>query len=77
MNTLIIRHIAKSKPSQFEVLRGGDMKGTGPVVVPSPIGFTVKGRPDSGLMQELRWYLEDFLEEPDEGNLQVRFCEGH
>jgi len=54
MYTLIIRHIAKSKPAQFEVLRGGDMKGTGSVVVPSPIGFPVKGRPDSGLMQELR-----------------------
>ena len=66
MNTLIIRHIAKSKPVQFEVLRADDAEGVGPVFVPSPIYFPVESRPDSDLMRELRWYLEDFLEYPYE-----------
>jgi len=66
MNTLIIRHIEESEPTKFEVLRADDVKGTGPTEVPSPIVFPVKGRPDSNLMKELRWYLEEFLDYPYE-----------
>jgi len=35
-----------------------------PVEVAPPFGFPVEGRPNSHLMRELRWYLEDFLDYP-------------
>jgi len=69
METLIIRHVAGSEPAAFEVLRGIDGKGTKPIVVPSPIGFGVKGQGDSDLVRELRWYLEEFLDYPFEPRL--------
>ncbi len=66
MNTLIISHIPESDPPQFQVDRIAreDHKSSEPARVVSPFGFPVEGRPDSDLMQELRWYLEDFLEYP-------------
>ncbi len=64
INTLIIRHIDGSDPAQFQVVRLSDGKSTGPVSVPSPIGFPVEGRANSHLMRELRWYLELFLDYP-------------
>lgn len=65
MQTLIIQHIEKSDPPSFNVIRGSDNKKLGgPYDVPSPIGYPVKDRPNSDLMHELRWYLEDFLEYP-------------
>ena len=63
MNTLIVRHVAKSEPAAFQVARL-DGKSTDPVAVPSPVGFPVEGRPQSDLVRELRWYLEDFLDYP-------------
>ena len=64
MQTLIIRHIGESDPSQLRVVRRSDGKSTDGVEVPSPVGFAVEGLPESDLMGELRWYLEDFLTYP-------------
>jgi tetratricopeptide (TPR) repeat protein len=62
--TLVIRHIAKSDPTAFEVMRLADGKASPPAKVVSPVGFPVEGRPNSDLLQELQWYLEDFLDYP-------------
>ena len=63
--TLVIRHLEDTDPPRFEVERlSADPKRTKPTTVPSPAGFPVEGRPDSDLLQELRWYLEDFLTYP-------------
>ena len=63
--TLVIRHFQDTDPPQFEVERlSDDPKRTKPTTVPSPVGFPVAGRPKSDLLQELRWYLEDFLVYP-------------
>ena len=64
--TLIIQHIRDTQPPTFHLLGSGSFRESGPVVVPSPSGFPVKGRPHSDMMRELRWYLEDFLEYPYE-----------
>ncbi|NQT16378.1 MAG: CHAT domain-containing protein [Planctomycetes bacterium] len=64
MKTLIIRHVDRSDPAQFQVVRLADGKSIGPVCVPSPVGFPVEGRPQSDLIRELRWYLESFLGYP-------------
>jgi hypothetical protein len=64
MKTLIVRHVDQSDPAQFQVVRLSDGKTVGPVVVPSPVGFPVVGRPNSDLMRELGWYLEGFLDYP-------------
>jgi hypothetical protein len=66
MNTLIIRHVAKSEPAQFQVVRQRDGKSTDPTRVASPFGFPVEGRPESDLIRELNWYLETFLDYPFE-----------
>ena len=60
---LVIRHCPGPDPPQFQVSRP-DQKSTDPVVVPSPLEFPVEGRPQSNLMAELRWYLEEFLDYP-------------
>jgi hypothetical protein len=60
-STLIIRHIPESHPAAFQVTRLSDGKTTEPASPPSPVGFPVEGRPSSGLMCELQWYLETFL----------------
>ena len=60
------RHVAKSEPAQFQVVRQSDGKSTYPTSVASPFGFPVEGRPDSNLIRELNWYLETFLEYPFE-----------
>ena len=64
MATLTIRHVADTDPAQFQVVRLPDGKAADPAEVPSPVDFPVEGRPDSGLLRELRWYLEDFLDYP-------------
>jgi hypothetical protein len=66
MNTLIIRHVAKSEPAEFQVVRQRDGKSTDPTSVASPFGFPVEGRPESDLICELNWYLETFLDYPFE-----------
>jgi tetratricopeptide (TPR) repeat protein len=64
MSTLVIQHVGGSQPAEFQVVRLADGRSIGPVGVPSPVGFPVEGRPQSGLMRELRWYLEEFLDYP-------------
>ncbi|MBC8204838.1 MAG: hypothetical protein H8E87_04930 [FCB group bacterium] len=59
-NTLIIKHIKKTDPPEFFVWRQSDGKATEQVIVQSPFGFPVEDRPNSELMTELQWYLEEF-----------------
>jgi hypothetical protein len=63
MHTLTIRHVPGTSPPGFQLLRLPDGRATPPREVPDAAGFAVEGRPD-GLLAELRWYLEDFLEYP-------------
>ena len=62
--TLIVRHLPGREPAAFQLTRLSDNKSAQPVELPSPFGFPVEGRPDSDLMRELRWYLEEFLDYP-------------
>ena len=61
---LRIQHVSVDGDPQFQVFRVSEPKLTTPKPITSPYGFPVERRPDSDLMQELRWYLEDFLEYP-------------
>ncbi|WP_437561582.1 tetratricopeptide repeat protein [Sorangium sp. So ce542] len=63
MATLWIRHITASNPPRFEVARPAG-RAAQPVAVVPPAGFPVEGRPESDLLEELQWYLEDFLDYP-------------
>ena len=71
MKTLIVRHVDQSDPAQFQVVRLTDGKTIGPVVVSSPVGFPVAGRPNSDLMRELPW---EALRDPEAGVL-ARTCQ--
>jgi CHAT domain-containing protein len=66
MVTLILRHTGEGDGGRplVQVTRLRDGKSTDAVPVPSPSGFPVQGRPNSELLQELRWYLEQFLSYP-------------
>jgi len=64
LNTLILRHVKGSEPTSFLVVRQSDGAASEPCAVPSPVGYPVEGRPNSDLLQDLRWYLEQFLELP-------------
>lgn len=62
--TLVIQH-QPARADTFMVSRvTPDYKASDPVRVSSPYSAKVEGRPDSNLMEELRWYLEDFLSYP-------------
>lgn len=41
-----------------------DMKRTAAVPLPEPTAFPVEGYPVKNLLPELRWYLEDYLQDP-------------
>ncbi|WP_263819465.1 tetratricopeptide repeat protein [Salinibacter sp.] len=60
---LTIQHVPESEPPQFRLRREQDGKTTDPVEIPSPYHREV-GEGDRSLMDELRWYLENFLEYP-------------
>ncbi len=64
---LQIRHIGyqDDKP-QFIVVRLSDGKSTLPIALIPPEQTIVEGRPNSNLQQDLRWYLEKFLDYPFE-----------
>src|SRR5271157_4735143 len=64
MNTLFIRHVESGDPPKFQAICPQDARSTETVAIPSPVGFPVEGRPNSDLMRELRWYLEEFLHYP-------------
>ena len=62
---LQIKHIGyQDEQPQFLVLRGNDLKSSDPVPLIGPDQTVVPGRPTSNLQQDLRWYLENFLELP-------------
>ena len=63
MPTVVIRHIPKSDPPQFQVVCASTNRASQPYTVPTPFGYPVQYRPD-GLMAELQWYLEKFLNYP-------------
>jgi tetratricopeptide (TPR) repeat protein len=59
---LQILHCPEQGPHSFRLWRG---EGLSPIVrLPSPFDQPVSGLPDSNLMRELRWYLEEFLDYP-------------
>ena len=61
---LAIEHIEGSSPAAFKLTRLEDGKSFQPVPIASPYEFPVEERPNSSLMHELRWYLEQFLDYP-------------
>jgi hypothetical protein len=61
--TFIIRHLPGSDPASFQVQRADGRVGEA-VVIAAPGSYPVAGRPQSNLLKELRWYLEDFLDYP-------------
>src|SRR5262245_48697078 len=63
MPRLTLRHLPDPEQHRFAVLRepGGEI---GDAVVPAADRYSVPGRPDSFLVNELRWYLERFLDYP-------------
>ena len=61
---LAIEHVDGSSPPAFKLTRLSDGKSLAQVAVASPYETAVRGRPDSHLMRELRWYLEGFLDYP-------------
>ena len=63
-SALAIEHIENSSPPAFTLKRLPDGKSVQPVPIPSPYEFPVEGQPDANLMEELRWYLERFLDYP-------------
>jgi tetratricopeptide (TPR) repeat protein len=65
MPQLTILHVPESDPPEFRLRRERDGKATNPIIIPSPYARPV-GEGDRALMDELRWYLENFLEYPFE-----------
>lgn len=64
MPLLVVRQAAGDDPARFLLLREDGKSRPEPVEVPAAQGFSVEERPQSDLMAELRWYLENFLEYP-------------
>jgi tetratricopeptide (TPR) repeat protein len=65
---LIVRHLGELR---FVVTRLEDGKSSSPVQLIPPDQIAVDGRPDSHLLQDLRWYLERFLDYPFEPNTDI------
>jgi tetratricopeptide (TPR) repeat protein len=61
---LAVEHVERSSPTTFKLTRLEDGKSLPPVAIASPYEFQVEGRPNSNLVRELRWYLEQFLDYP-------------
>ena len=61
---LAIEHVDGSSPAAFKLTRLADGKSLNAVEIGSPYEFQVEGHPNSNLMRELRWYLEQFLDYP-------------
>ena len=61
---LAIEHVEGSSPATFKLTRLEEGKSLSPVAIGSPYEFPAEGRPNSLLMRELRWYLEQFLDYP-------------
>ncbi|MCG6862771.1 MAG: tetratricopeptide repeat protein, partial [Chromatiaceae bacterium] len=65
--TLIVSH---TEEHRFRVLRP-DGKRSEAVVLTPPDGVAVEGRPNSHLLQDLGWYLEQFLDYPFPPNTEI------
>jgi hypothetical protein len=63
-SALAIEHVEGSSPPAFKLTRLEDGKSLPAVSIGSPYEFPVEGRPNSPLVRELRWYLEQFLDYP-------------
>ena len=63
MSTRLIQHEPADEP-RFRLVRLRDGKATEPAAIQSPKGYPVPQRPGTDLVNELRWYLEEFLEYP-------------
>ena len=59
---LQIEHVLENGKSKFQVVRGDDLKRSTAVELPSPQEVRVAG--DKKLLDELKWYLENYLELP-------------
>ncbi len=66
--TLIVRHLGDF---DFKVLRGSDSKNSEQVTLSAPESVLVEGRPDSNLLQDLSWYLEQYLDYPFSPNTDI------
>ena len=66
-HTLIVRYQANGRALQFAIQR--QQAGTCSLTAPEDI--IVEGRPDSNLRQDLRWYLEHFLDYPLDPNTGI------
>src|ERR1039457_7504715 len=62
--TLAIAHVETSSPPAFILTRLSDGKSAAPVTISSPYQFPVESQPNPNLMDQLRWYLEHFLDYP-------------
>jgi hypothetical protein len=62
--TLAIAHVENSSPPTFALTRLSDGKSAALVEISSPYQFPVEGQPNSNLLEQLRWYLEHFLDYP-------------
>lgn len=60
-STLVIKHLHGIEPATFQVIRLADAKTSEPAAVASPATFPAEGRPNSNLLQELQWHLENRL----------------
>jgi len=62
---LQIHHIGyQHEQPQFKVMRLSDGKSSAAISLTPPDQIHIEGRPNSNLQQDLRWYLEQFLELP-------------
>ena len=68
---LVIRHVKTGEEFTFQVENPLNMKTAAPAVIPAPDQLTVEGRPNSNLLQDLRWYLENFLDYPFSPNTDI------
>jgi hypothetical protein len=66
-HTLIVRH---TEEHAFRVMRP-DGKVSQPVTLTAPDAVAVEGRPNSHLLQDLGWYLEQFLDYPFPPNTEL------
>jgi hypothetical protein len=64
VSILRAQHVPEDRVDRFHVARVRDGKTTAPAAIPAPVDCPVQGRPDSNLVRELRWYLEEFLGYP-------------
>ncbi len=62
--TLAIAHVEGSSPPAFTLTRLTDGRSAAPVTISSPYAYPVESQPNSNLMEQLRWYLEHFLDYP-------------